>query len=193
MKRRTEILRWLALTGVLLAPGCVTHDTATGPLPTVCPNEVTKADVVLAAEEVLAGMQFTFEKLDAEAGLIRTRPHRAGQFFEFWQSDNVGGFNVAEANLQTIRRSVEVRVKEEDGRTCMDCNTRIERLSLPENEVASTAQAYRMHSGSEAMVQTFALTPQQRAGMAWVDLGEDPALAGEVLRRIEQRLECRGN
>jgi hypothetical protein len=66
---------------------------------------------------------------------------------------------------------------------------RVERLSLPENAIASTSQGYRIHSQSSPLLQTFELTGRQQAGMAWIDLGDDPALAAEILRRIERKLE----
>lgn len=188
MNSHVEICCWVVLAGGLLAAGCASHETA--PVPAVvCPNNVARTAVVEAVEDVLSRMHFAIEKRDAEEGIIRTRPLTGGQAFEIWRSDNVGAFNGAEANLQTIRRSVEVRVRDENGRACLDCNVRVERLSLPENAIASTSQGYRIHSQSSPLLQTFELTGRQQAGMAWIDLGDDPALAAEILRRIERKLE----
>jgi hypothetical protein len=45
-----------------------------------------------------------------------------------------------------------------------------------------------MHSASSTGVQQLQLTPRQRLGMAWIDLGQDQALAASILERIEKRL-----
>ena len=66
-----------------------------------------------AAERVLTRMHFAIEKLDAEQGVVKTRPLRGAQFFEFWRSDNVSSYDCEEANLQSVRRTVELRVKKE--------------------------------------------------------------------------------
>ncbi len=104
----TEIIAWVIVGGVLLSLGCAGRTAApSGPAQALCPEGVTTAQVVEAAHAVLAGMHFTIEKLDAEQGVVKTWPLRAGQFFEVWRSDNVGAFNTAEANFQSIRRTVD--------------------------------------------------------------------------------------
>jgi hypothetical protein len=144
-------------------------------------------------------MHFAIEKLDAEQGLVRTRPLRGAQFFEFWRSDNASTYSWEEANLQSVRRSVELRVRPEDGgqrtedgntpRLCIECTVSVQRLSLPPNEVTGTSEAYRIHSASVPTLQRIEVTPQQRRAMAWIDLGQDPDLAARILARVEQRLE----
>jgi len=47
-------------------------------------------------------------------------------------------------------------------------------LSLPEREIPST--------------HAYDLFPEQKAGMAWIDLGKDGQLAAEILKRIEQQI-----
>jgi hypothetical protein len=198
MNGRIGIWGRVALAGVLLSLGCASRTAAPGPARILCPDDVTTAAAIHAAHDVLARMQFPIEKLDVEQGLIRTWPLRAGQFFEFWRSDNAGSFNATEANLQTIRRSVELRVKKqaadpkpEAGNVAglsIECDVSVQRLSLPGNEIASVSQAYRIHSRSEPTVQRLAVTPQQERAMAWVDLGKDPQLAAEIISRVAQRL-----
>ena len=142
-----------------------------------------------AAEDVLCKMHFTIEKADIESGFIRTRPLSGAQFFEFWRSDNAGSFNAVEANLHTIRRIAELNISQQNGRVCIGCNVKTERLSLPEREVISSSRAYEMFSQSGPLRQRLALNPEQKRGMVWVDLGKDAWLETEILKRIENRLK----
>ncbi len=154
----------------------------------ICLADVQKAAAMQVAEDVLAKMHFTIEKADADAGLIRTRPLPGAQFFEFWRKDSVGGFNSTEANLHSIRRTVEVRLTKEGQELCIDCDSRTERLNLPEREVTSSARAYELFSSSNSSLQSMQLNPVQETGIAWVDLGEDKGLALEVLGRIQKQI-----
>jgi hypothetical protein len=170
----------LVLAALMLPLGCA------GPKHVVPPdlNGASRAQIMRAAEHTLGRMHFTIEKLDAEQGIIRTQPLRGAQAFEFWRSDNVGLHNAAEANLHSIRRVVEVRITEDQGRMSVDCHVQVQRLSLPENEVASISQAFQMHSTSVGGVQTLKLSPRQSQAMAWIDLGQDDRLAAKILRAI---------
>jgi len=143
-------------------------------------------DAMSAAETTLTRMHFDIEKADPIRGIIRTRPLTGAQFFELWRSDNVGPAHVAEASLHTIRRSVELRLQPSGNQVRIDCTVRVQRLSLPENEVASVSQAYRMYSRSTATLQRLELEPEQRENLAWIDLGDDPTLAARILKRIAQ-------
>jgi len=198
MSGRIEIIGWVALAGAAMLMGCASSRPEPGPTQTLCPEAVTREQAVQAAHSVLAGMHFPIEKLDVEQGFVRTRPLRGAQAFEFWRSDNAGAFNTAEANLQSIRRTVEIRVRALERGSVeaaanphahgLECTVQIQRLALPGNEVAGVSQAYLIHTRSDATLQTLDVTPQQRAQMAWIDLGEDPELAAEILKRIEKAL-----
>jgi len=198
MNRRIEAMRWIALAGTALSLGCAAPHPTPGPTRAICPEGISAAAVINAAHDVLADLHFTIEKLDAGHGVIKTRPLRAGQFFELWQWDNVGGYNAAEANVQSIRRTVELRVTTEtvDGKSetgdadnlRIECDVKVQRLALPGNEVAGVSQAYLMHTRSQAGLQVFEVTQQQREGMAWIDLGQDADLAAEILKRIVRKL-----
>jgi len=193
-----EAIRWITLAGLAMTLGCASPQAEQGPANALCPETATRQQVVWAAHDVLAGMQFPIEKLDVEQGIVRTRPLRGAQFFEFWRSDNVGGRNTAEANLQSVRKTVELRIdrraadddpqsKESRGLS-LACDVQVQRLSLPGNEVAGVSQAYRTHTGSAPVLQRFQVTERQQQGMAWIDLGEDSQLAAEILKRIERKL-----
>jgi hypothetical protein len=203
------------LTGLWLWAGCASRTSVSSAEPNVSSaparmlyeDGVTTAEVIRAAEEVLTQMQFPIEKLDTEQGIIRTKPLRGAQFFEVWRSDNASSLGCEQSNLQSIRRSVELRVKREavDRRPqaqdayslqpaassllCIECDVSAQRLSLPENEIAGTSEAYRIHSRSAPTEQRLELSLQQRRAMTWIDLGKDPDLAARILNRIAKRLK----
>jgi len=154
----------------------------------ICVPDTGKAEAMQAAEDVLGKMHFTIDKADAERGLVRTRPLPGAQLFEFWRSDNVGAFNSTEANLHSIRRVVELDISRQGGQLCLGCNVKVQRLSLPERQISSSARAYQMFSRSSRTTQRLELNPEQKKNAAWVDLGNDIRLATEILKRIEKQM-----
>ena len=153
----------------------------------VCAPIAEKLPLMQTAEEVLADMYFAVDKADPNTGLIRTRPLTGAQCFEFWRSDNIHASDTIEASIQTIRRVAEVAFSDQGGRLCLTCTVKTYRLNMPEHEVSSSGRAYTMFTRSNAALQRIELNPEQKAGMAWADLGEDKDLAAEILRRIEKR------
>jgi hypothetical protein len=148
-------------------------------------QDIGTADLMEVAEDVLANMYFTIEKADADSGLIRTRPLPGAQFFEFWRSDNVGADNTLAANLHTIRRTVTLDISQQGQELRIGCNVQAKRLSLPERQVSNSARVYGMFSQSSQSLQRLKLNPEQKRQMAWIDLGRDSRLEGEILKRIE--------
>jgi hypothetical protein len=181
----------LISTGTVLFAGCAGQQRSGPQAVVLCIADADAADAMRAAQAVLGRMCFTIEKADANLGIIRTQPLPGGQFFELWRSDNASFLHTAEANLHTIRRWVELRFRPDQGRLCIDCTVHIQRLSLPGNEVASVSQAYLIHLRSTRDMQTFSLTPRQKAEMAWIDSDNDELLAAEILKRIKQRVTQR--
>lgn len=177
-------IRYLILAGLVLASGCASRKQASQTAEPLRLEGITSSQAMQAAEQTLGKMHFAIAKLDAGQGIIRTHPLTGAQFFELWRSDNATVGGAAEANLHTIRRSVEVTVTPEDGWTRVNCLVSVQRLSLPENPVASVSQTYQMHAANTAAVQTLELSPAQRRAMAWIDLGPDPDLATRILGRI---------
>jgi hypothetical protein len=114
-----------------------------------------------------------------------------GQFFEFWRSDNVGSDNQLQSNLQSVRRIAELNIREQDDGLFISCDVQVHRLSLPEREVSSSARAYGMFSESTPSLQKLSLSPEQKAGFAWIDLGRDDLLAAEILKRIEEQIDSK--
>jgi hypothetical protein len=177
-----------AVAGAALLGGCAAQPEAIQ-TKSLFVDPAIRVQLFQAAEETLGSMHFVIDKLDVNSGVVHTQPLRAAQFFELWRGDNVGSFNAAEANLNTLRRVVELRVTEEEGFLHVACDVRVQRLSLPENEVISVSQAYRMHSRSKISVQRFELSPRQEKLMTWIDLGRDEHLAQKILERIAGRLK----
>lgn len=147
-------------------------------------QNIKKIQTMKAAEDVLAQMHFSIEKFDYDYGYIKTRPLSGAQFFEFWRSDNVGTENWVEANIHSIRRTVELYINQNGENLNIDCDVQTQRLSLPNREIPGSAQAYQLFSRSSMLMQTLQLHPEQQKGMAWINLGKDTELEAEILKRI---------
>jgi hypothetical protein len=178
------------LAFILLLSGCAEQQRY-GAVEPICVENINKLQVMETAEDVLAKMRFTIEKADAESGFIRTRPLAGAQFFEFWRSDNVGPENQLESNLHSIRRIAELNIRAQDDELFISCEVQVHRLSLPERQVSSSARAYGIFSQSTSSLQKLSLSPEQKAGFAWIDLGRDDLLAAEILKRIEQQIDSK--
>jgi len=152
-------------------------------------QNISTADIMKAAEDVLAGMHFTIEKADLQNGIIRTRPLPGAQFFEFWRSDNIGAKNTLEANLHTLRRTVTLDIIQQNYELRTNCNVHVQRLSMPEQQVNSSARIYGIFSQSSPSLQRLKMNPEQAKEIEWINLGRDPKLEEEILRRIEIQLK----
>jgi hypothetical protein len=155
----------------------------------ICLPDTQKPQAMQMAEDVLDRMNFTIAKADIEQGLIRTKPLPAAQSFEFWRSDNVGSFNSTEANLHSIRRTAELGINRQAGQLCINCDVKVQRLSLPERQVTSSGRSYALFTPSTQSIQVLELHPEQKESMAWVDLGSDKQLATDILKQIEKQLK----
>jgi len=190
-----RVWRHTLLVCALISAGC-TQQTSTRPGVKVLggalyvgpEQNVNKADLMQAAEDVLAEMYFTIEKADVDAGLIRTRPLPGAQFFEFWRSDNAGADNTLAANIHTIRRSVTLKISQQDKQLKIGCEVQTQRLSLPERQISSSAKVYGMFSRSGPLLQRLILNPEQAKQMAWIEQDRDSQLEAEILKRIEARI-----
>jgi hypothetical protein len=169
---------------VALTGGCAgQRQSMTAIEPTHLEN-VTTAAAVQAAEDVLVRMHFDIEKADAVHGIVRTRPLRSAQVFEFWRQDSTTASDMLEADIQTVRKLVEIDFKPADGQLAIACRVRVQRLSLPEAGTASVSHAYQMHSRSTASEQSLQLSGRQKQEMAWIDLPDDPVLAQRIVGQI---------
>lgn len=179
-----SFLSCVLLSSLIGCAGSQRHETVRQ----ICVPDTDKAEVMQIAEDVLGKMNFTIDKADAELGVIRSKPLQGAQFFEFWRKDTIGAYNRAEANLHSIRKIVELDIKQENERLCIGCVVEVQRLSLPERRVTGW-HAYEMFSESDSSTQRLQLEPKQKTAMAWVDLGQDDKLRTLILKRIEKRLK----
>lgn len=170
----------------LLPTGCSEQQQQAGE--PIYRENINKSRVMEIAEDVLAKMYFTIDKVNIEDGYIRTKPLPGAQFFEFWRSDNVGTDNWLINNLHSVRRTIELKIDEKDKVFVINCDVQIHRLSLPERKISSSAHAYDLFSASNQAMQSIQLHPEQQKDMAWIDIGKDEKLATEIVKRIEQRI-----
>ncbi len=172
---------------MVLCLGCTEghYRTASGPIDL---GNARKSQVMEVAEQVLRRMHFTVEKYDVDKGIIRTKPLSGAQFFEFWRKDNVTLLAAAEANLHSIRRTIEVTVADKAGAIIVDCHAKVTRLSIPEMQITGMSQAARLYTNSDAGLQRLRLNAEQAENMAWIDLGEDAVLQGRILEQIQNRV-----
>jgi len=175
------------ITCALILAGCAEQQQYSEAEPLLVEN-INKPLAMEIAEDVLVKMHFTIDKANEENGFIKTKPLTGAQFFEFWRSDNVGADNWLLSNLHSIRRLVELNIYEQDKNLLINCYVQIYRLSLPERNIRSSAHAYDLFSASGPALQNIQITPEQKADMAWIDLGKDKELAAEILRRIEKQI-----
>jgi hypothetical protein len=172
-----SLLFWLA--------GCE-QNKYTKTIEQLCSPAANKTAAMTTAEQVLAEMHFSIEKFDVNAGYIRTTPLSGAQSFEFWRADSVGSFNRTEADMQSIRRAVEINISEQAGQLCIDCRATTQRLSLPQSQTATdqqTAMSYQQRDAKNPK-----LTREQKANLTWTDLGRDNQLETEILKRLEKQL-----
>ena len=184
---KVKLLLLGCIAGLVFLGGCAKEQQIEA-INEICLPGVNKAAAMEAAEGVLSEMHFTVAKSDAESGYIRSGPLPGAQTFEFWRKDNVGDYNRARANLHSIRRTVELEINQQEREVCIGCDVKVERLNLPEYEVTSSAQAYRMFSRSGRQRQQLEINVAQKAGMSWVELGEDRRLGTEILKQLKDKL-----
>jgi hypothetical protein len=178
---------FIACSALLLLTGC-SKPNLNEKVEPICRDGIDKQQAMQITEDVLGELHFSIAKSDANLGVIKTRPLAGAQFFEFWRKDNVGAFNSAEANMHSIRRTAELNINQQDTHLCISCNVNTQRLRLSEKEISSRSRPYEMYSQSSQKIQKLTLNPEQKQGMAWVDLGNDTKLATVILKRIENKI-----
>ncbi len=154
-----------------------------------CFDAIGTEKLMQVSEKVLLDMQFRIQKFDVDNGIIRTHPLRAKQFFEFWRRDNVGFYNSAEANLQSLQRSVELVFRTEQNRVCVECITLVQRLSLPEEAIRGYNTAPALYTASDRSKQRLEVEPERLEQMRWIDLGRDDALEYQIITQIQKSIE----
>jgi hypothetical protein len=184
-----QLIIWTLFTLVCFVAGC-TEKQAVAPEPR-CLSGVDVNSAMRTSELVLVGMNFVIDKEDPNLKIITTKPLAGGQFFELWRKDNVGGYNVAQSSLHTIRRTVELGFNINQGQACISCVVKIERLSIPEKQIDSAARSYSLFSRSNQSMQHLTLNAAQEQKMDWIDLGRDNRLETAILDRIDKKITAK--
>lgn len=184
---RSKCAYLMAVVGIFTLVGCAAFEPI-APSKPLCITSQDRAEVMAVAEDVLTGMQFVIEKYDIDSGFIKTRPLRGGQMMELWRSDNVGAFNSAEANLHSIQRTVQLEVYQSTGQMCLRCAVNVRRLSLPEKDIISVSRMAGIFTGGRISDQRLKLSEEQKAEMAWIEMGAEPGLERKILGLIEKRI-----
>lgn len=172
----------VTLASLLLMTGCAKQQTLE-PIEQFCTTNLDKPQAMQTAQLTLSSLNFTIDKVDSETGVIKTKPLPAAQFFEFWRKDNVGSFNSSEANLQNIRRIAQVNIVQQDAQICFNCTVKTQRLHLSDS---GDSQTYKVIQRNKRSIQRLKLEAAQKK---WIDLDNDPHLASEILKQIEQKIE----
>jgi len=180
-KTHTRLL-FLACAGICLFAGCARQQQFKT-VDRICLPNMQKAQAMQITQDVLTGMHFTIAKADPNLGIIITKPLPGSEFFEFWREDSVGRFNTAEASMHTLRRTAHLDISQKDLQTCIQCNVKTEKLYLPQTDLSSSAQAFRMYGLTSRNRQQLELPTQRRY---WVDMGADQMLSTKILNRISQ-------
>ncbi len=179
----------VSLIGLGLLVGCSEVPNASTSPSTLAIHTNSNQVVMDSACNILEQMHFKIDKADLNQGLIRTVPLSGAQWFELWRQDNVGWDAHLEANLQSLRRTVEIHLTPADQPERLECRVTIERLSFPTQPIVSSAQAYRMLAAGTSDIQRLELHEDQKQQMAWLDLGDDNALAAAICDRIQTQLD----
>ncbi|NIA17055.1 MAG: hypothetical protein GWO86_01785 [Planctomycetes bacterium] len=180
----------LILISAVLFPlaGCACKTRFPAPEP-LCSSGLTLDEAMRAGEDVLGRLRFPISKYDKTAAVIRTGPYEGAHFFEFWRMDDASTCDRAYSNVHSIRRFVELRFEQKNGRLCIHCRVDMQRLSLPEKEVSGSAKAFALFSQSEETKQTLKVNPEQVEEMAWIDMEPDNRLAAKILKKIEKEID----
>jgi hypothetical protein len=150
----------------------------------VCLSGIDGQRAMEISEQVLRDFNFSIAKEDPNTGYILTRPLAGSQFFEFWRKDNPDLIGTAESSLHSIRRTAELKISEVDQKLCINCNVRVQRLSLTGLPEESAGFKYDKITGQRIRTTSSSLDidPKQ---MSWIELGSDNALEAAILKKIE--------
>jgi hypothetical protein len=136
---------------------------------------------------LLRERDFPPEQVDRDAGLVVTRPCTGQQWFEFWRQDSLGGYQLFESSIHTIRRIVTLRVQptapeepDDTYRVCVQVDK--ERYSAPERQVTTASGALAIYS--ERLPTTEGLKAAKTAGEHWVPLGRDSLFEHYLLGKV---------
>lgn len=177
------------LTGLLVTIcGCGSTEQVTASDP-ICLSNTLNEQAMLTARKVLEKMHFDIEKFDPEARYMRTRPLSGAQFFEFWRKDNASAYTHSQANLHSLRRTVEMEFSLQNTSTCIQCCVQVYRLSLPERPIVGNRQMAGIYTASSYREQTLDVGYEELSQVEWLYEGQDPALEQKILELIRKEIQ----
>ncbi|OPX21398.1 MAG: hypothetical protein B1H04_06720 [Planctomycetales bacterium 4484_123] len=153
-----------------------------------------------AALETLREYRFRIDRADRRAGIITTYPMTGRYWFEFWRADAATDRDVLEGSLQTIYRTVTVRLRRKappaTGPTTTsrpaECFAEVTvhtaRSDRPTPQITSASEAFEMFLAPHRPSSEARGGPVPGTGANVVQLGKDPALAGQIQLRINSRI-----
>ena len=151
----------------------------------LCVSVASQEIAMDAAAKVLRKMQFSIEKFDTDSSYLRTRPLSGAQFFEFWRQDNASSYQATQANIQSLRRTVEMEFSTKGVNTCIDCTVHVQRLSYPEQPISGMSEMSAAYTDSSKREQTLLVDQDRMERIEWIELEPDTALEKRLLDKIE--------
>lgn len=177
MTARTR-LSIAVLAGLLIAAGCSTPARTGDPVvQTFTTQDTAQQDALwLSCQEVLRERGFVIDLLDRRAGIITTYPQTSQHFFEFWRKDVDTAYDLGEASLRTVRRTVTVAVALDEARGESDVTVIVKRetFATPERQFNSSIAAFQMFGDQLPAAETGERIT--RADDYWIDAGRDLAM-----------------
>ncbi|MBN1436841.1 MAG: hypothetical protein JW936_07185 [Sedimentisphaerales bacterium] len=142
-----------------------------------------------ACQDELHSRGFVLDRAERRSGEIATMGRVSSQWFEFWGRDTATSADIAESSLRTIRRQVNILVEPlGEDEYQVGCVVTVERFAPLEPEVGGTMYAGDVLARSANRTDD---NPNAETGLdtrQWETLGQDAALAEEILKSIESRV-----
>ncbi len=140
-----------------------------------------------ASLTLLRERDFPPEQVNRADGVVVTGPSTGQQWFEFWRRDSLGGYQLFESSIHTVRRIVTVHVDPADPASPgeafrVSVHVDKERHSAPERQVTTASGALAIYS--ERLPTTEGLLAAKTAGEHWVPLGRDLPLELYLLDKL---------
>ena len=172
-------------SGLFLLAGC-----ASAPVESIKEGIIVEAEAGIlwqSCKSELKNRGFRLDRVDLRSGVIETFPMVSRQWFEFWRHDVVDAASLAESSLQTIRRRVGIKLTPlGENKYRFNCRATVQRLSMPPSTVSGSVWA------ENVFYSTAGRSPiwnDPDGGRVWVTLGNDTALAGNIISSVKAALE----
>lgn len=123
-------------------------------------------------------------------GRLETFPLIGSTIFEPWRTDSTRGYEKLESTLQTIRRTVIIRVMPEQGGYLIDVEVRKELEDLHGRNTDVADLDLLRHDGTLRMEQDG--TVRETTTLGWIPIGRDCELEQRLIQDIQARLAACG-